>query len=46
MTTYVVLVRGINVGGLNKVSMAGLKKNPSVNEQCICSEDYNDRMII
>jgi uncharacterized protein (DUF1697 family) len=26
MTTYVVLVRGINVGGLNKVSMAGLKK--------------------
>jgi uncharacterized protein (DUF1697 family) len=26
MTTYVVLVRGINVGGQNKVSMAALKK--------------------
>jgi len=26
MTTYVVLVRGINVGGRNTVSMAGLKK--------------------
>lgn len=25
MTTYIVLVRGINVGGKNKVSMAGLK---------------------
>src|SRR6476620_6720522 len=25
MTTYVVLVRGINVGGKNKVSMAGFK---------------------
>jgi uncharacterized protein (DUF1697 family) len=26
MNTYVVLIRGINVGGKNKVSMAGLKK--------------------
>jgi uncharacterized protein (DUF1697 family) len=26
MKTYIILVRGINVGGKNKVSMAGLKK--------------------
>src|SRR6476619_2938181 len=26
MTTYLILIRGINVGGKNKVSMAGLKK--------------------
>ncbi len=26
MTTYVILVRGINVGGKNKVPMAGLRK--------------------
>jgi uncharacterized protein (DUF1697 family) len=25
MNTYVILVRGINVGGKNKVSMAGLR---------------------
>ena len=26
MTTYLILLRGINVGGKNKVSMAGLKE--------------------
>src|SRR5215212_357045 len=26
MNTYVILIRGINVGGKNKVSMTGLKK--------------------
>lgn len=26
MNTYVILIRGINVGGKNKVPMAGLKK--------------------
>ena len=26
MNTYVVLIRGINVGGKNKVPMAGLKR--------------------
>ena len=26
MNTYVILIRGINVGGKNKIPMAGLKK--------------------